>query len=87
MFLKIGRKIEDLKNYDKIKETFEISNDIIENDFDYLFKCNAIDYIVDSRDYENAKTKFEVDKSNRKNHARNFRFHDLKTNQEKTKKV
>ena len=86
-YLEIVGKIEDLSNYDKIKETSEISNVIIENSFDLLYKFNMVEYIIDTRNYVNEKHKFKVDKTNRKNHTRNFRFHDLETNQEKTIKV
>ena len=85
--LEIEGTIEDSGNYDKIKETSEISNDITKNGFDQFYKFNTVEYIIDTRGYVNEKHKFEADKTNRKNHARNFKFHDLKTNQEKMIKV
>ena len=62
----------------------------MENSFDPLYKFNAIAHIIDTRGYENTPTKkktFEVNKSNRKNHTRNFKFHDLKTNRKNSKKA
>ena len=83
-YLKIEGKTEDPSNYGKIKESSDIFNDIIENGADHLYEFNKVEYIIDTRGYENKKRTFDVIMSKRKNNTRNFKFHDLKTNKEKT---
>ena len=86
-YLKIKEKIEGLSNYDKINKTFEISNDIIENGFDHLYKFNKIEYLIDTGGSENKRIAFDIIKSQRKNHTRTFKVHDLKTNKDKIIRV
>ena len=86
-YLEIEGKIEDLSNCDKIKEASNIGNDIIENGIDHLYKFNKMEHIIDTGGYENKRITFSMIKLQRYNHIRNFKFHDLKTNTEKTIKV
>ena len=86
-YLKIKAKIENLSNYNIIKEASNISNDIIENGINHFYKFNKIEVIIDRRRCKNKRITFNVDKSERNNHRRNLRIHDLKANTEKTIKV
>ena len=78
-YLKIEGKTEDLSIYGKIKESFDIFNDIIENGADHLYEFNKVEYIIDTRGYESKKRTFDVIMSKRKNNRRNFKLYDLKT--------